>query len=212
MPSLRTVDFIWLAAGAVAVVVGGGGDRAHAGPPSAGVAPLQPRPPGRPHPVLVELFTSQGCSSCPAADAFVRELPGLGLGRDRVLPLTFHVDYWDGLGWKDPFAAAAFTQRQRDYAASGRLISPAGEDGLSGLYTPQMVVGGRVHFSGRRRETALAEIARASADAELAVLTARATMGHDAARVTATLAPADVRDSGQVTSPPREASGWRLLV
>src|SRR3954469_24818819 len=74
--------------------------------------------------VLVELFTSQGCSSCPAADALVRELPGLGFGRDRVLPLTFHVSYWDGYGWKDPFSAQAFTDRQQWYADAGRLRSP----------------------------------------------------------------------------------------
>src|SRR5207253_2749288 len=111
MSSRMTVHLIWLAAGVAAAAVGGGG-RAHALPPSAAAGAAPPRPQVQPHPVLVELFTSQGCSSCPAADAFVRELPGLGLGRERVLPLTFHVDYWDGLGWKDPFAAPAFTQRQ----------------------------------------------------------------------------------------------------
>src|SRR5258705_13199030 len=74
--------------------------------------------------VLVELFTSQGCSSCPAADAFVRELPSLGMPRARVVPLTFHVDYWDELGWKDAFAAPAFTERQRRYAQAGFLRDP----------------------------------------------------------------------------------------
>src|SRR5436190_23132975 len=96
--------------------------------------------------VLVELFTSQGCSSCPPADAFVRALPSLGYGRDKVLPLTYHVDYWDRLGWKDPFADSDTTKRQTWYARSGRLRSPDGQDGLSGLYTPQMIVDGRVHF------------------------------------------------------------------
>lgn len=131
-----------------------------------GLLALEPTPAAVPvshHPVLVELFTSQGCSSCPAADAFVHELPRLGWNRDRVIPLTFHVDYWDDLGWKDPFASPAFTARQRQYAASGRLRSPAGESGLDGLYTPQMIVDGRVHFSGGRRDVALAEIARAAA-------------------------------------------------
>lgn len=174
------------------------------------------------HPVLVELFTSQGCSSCPAADAFVRELPRLGFGRDRVVPLTFHVDYWDGLGWKDPFAAAEFTRRQRDYSTSGRLVSPGGEDGISGLYTPQMIVGGHVHFSGRRRETALAEIARAAARAEPATLAARARLAKDTAVVSASLLPAPAAAATEVRPGPpaaaqegragRHGSDWRLYV
>jgi hypothetical protein len=113
--------------------------------------------------VLVELFTSQGCSSCPAADSFVRELPSLGLGPDKVIPLTFHVDYWDRLGWKDPFSSAANTSRQQWYERSGRLRSPDGPGGLDGLYTPQMIVDGAVQFSGQRRDTARREIARAAA-------------------------------------------------
>ena len=112
--------------------------------------------------VLVELYTSQGCSSCPPADAFVRELPGLGLGPDKVIPLTFHVDYWDRLGWKDPFASGAFTERQQWYARSDGLRSPDGAAGLDGLYTPQMIVDGTVQFSGQRRGTALREMERAA--------------------------------------------------
>jgi hypothetical protein len=112
--------------------------------------------------VLVELFTSQGCSSCPAADAFVRELPALGFGKDKVVPLTFHVDYWDGLGWKDRFAKPEFTARQEWYARSTGLRSPAGETGLQGLYTPQMIIDGVVHLSGRRRQEALREMERAA--------------------------------------------------
>ena len=103
--------------------------------------------------VLVELYTSQGCSSCPPADAIVRDLPAQGLGRDRVVPLTFHVDYWDQLGWRDPFAAPAFTRRQESYAKSGRLRPPgSGASEITGLYTPQMIVDGQVHFPGGRRE------------------------------------------------------------
>ena len=56
------------------------------------------------HAILLELFTSQGCSSCPTADAFVRELPRLGFDRSKVVPLVFHVDYWNDLGWTDPFS------------------------------------------------------------------------------------------------------------
>jgi hypothetical protein len=112
--------------------------------------------------VLVELFTSQGCSSCPPADALVRNLPALGFGPDKVVPLTFHVDYWDGLGWKDPFATPAFTERQRSYARSGKLRSPDGQEGIDGVYTPQMIVDGRVHFSGQRRQDAIREMERAA--------------------------------------------------
>src|SRR4051794_3159401 len=120
--------------------------------PAHGASPAVRRP------VLVELFTSQGCSACPPADAFVRQLPSLGYGRDKVIPLTFHVDYWDRLGWKDAFANGAFTRRQAWYAESGKLRSPDGSAGLDGLYTPQMVVAGSVQFSGQRRETALREM------------------------------------------------------
>jgi len=126
--------------------------------------------------VLVELFTSQGCSSCPPADAFVRELPAQGLGRDKVVPLTFHVDYWDGLGWKDPFATPVFTERQRAYARSGNLRSPDGHAGLDGIYTPQMIVDGLVHFSGQRRQDAIREMMRAALRPAAFDLAAHATV------------------------------------
>ena len=81
-------------------------------------------------PVVVELFTSQGCSSCPPADAMLGEL----VDEPGVLPLSFHVDYWDYLGWADEFAQPEFTERQQNYALS------AGE---RTVYTPQMIVGGQ---------------------------------------------------------------------
>jgi len=80
-------------------------------------------------PVVVELFTSQGCSSCPPADEILSELGG----RDDVIPLALHVDYWDYIGWKDVFAQRAFTARQKAYARTG---------GWKMIYTPQMVVNG----------------------------------------------------------------------
>ena len=98
----------------------------------------------------------------PAGGCVVRDLPGLGLGRDKVVPLTFHVDYWDRLGWPDPFASTAFTERQQWYAGSRKLRSPDGAAGLDGLYTPQMIVDGTVHFTGQRRETAVREMGRAA--------------------------------------------------
>lgn len=89
----------------------------------------QPAANGKPPLVVVELFTSQGCSSCPPADALLTKVSK----QDNVLALGFHVDYWDYIGWKDPFSSAANTQRQRDYAGmmSGRYV-----------YTPQVVVQG----------------------------------------------------------------------
>ena len=151
--------------------------------------------------VLLELFTSQGCSSCPAADALVRELPELGFGRDRVLPLTFHVDYWDQLGWKDPFSSPAFTARQQRYATSGKLRSPPGPAGPTGIYTPQAIVNGTVHLSGARRSAVLAEISRAASGTAPVSLQGEASIQGESAVVT-------VRVSGRA----RQESGWRLYV
>jgi hypothetical protein len=94
---------------------------------------------------VVELFTSHGCSSCPPADRWLRRLidhPGLW---DEVIPLSFHVDYWDRLGWPDRFASPRYSQRQRDYRAAGHL---------SGVYTPGLVVKGHEWRGFFRREHA----------------------------------------------------------
>ena len=89
-------------------------------------------PPTRAH--LIELFTSEGCSSCPPAEAWLRGLKSeRGLWREFV-PVAFHVDYWDRLGWPDRLASPRFTQRQRDYAALWRANS---------VYTPGFVLDGR---------------------------------------------------------------------
>ncbi len=99
-------------------------------------------------PVLVELYTSQGCSSCPPADAFLGELamwPG-------VIALAFHVDYWDYIGWKDPFANPAYTQRQKSYQRS--LDSAY-------VYTPQMIIDGWTDAVGSRRGEVERKIAKA---------------------------------------------------
>ncbi|MGB0662033.1 MAG: DUF1223 domain-containing protein [Mangrovicoccus sp.] len=80
--------------------------------------------------VVVELFTSQGCSLCPPADAMLAELSKMA----DVLPLSLHVDYWDYIGWADSFGSAQFTERQKRYAQVGKRRS---------IYTPQMIVGGQ---------------------------------------------------------------------
>ncbi|RUS60532.1 DUF1223 domain-containing protein [Pseudorhodobacter sp. E13] len=87
--------------------------------------------------VVVELFTSQGCSSCPAADAILGKLSA----DSRVIALSLHVDYWDYLGWKDKFASPKFTARQKEYAHHAR-------DKM--VYTPQMVIQGQVRVVGSR--------------------------------------------------------------
>jgi hypothetical protein len=88
-----------------------------------------------PAPVLVELFTSQGCSSCPPADRIAGQLAG----RDDVIVVSMNVDYWDYIGWKDTLAKPEFTKRQTDYAS-------ARGDGQ--VYTPQMVINGAAHVVG----------------------------------------------------------------
>jgi hypothetical protein len=153
--------------------------------------------------VLVELFTSQGCSSCPPADAFVRELPALGYGPSKVIPLTFHVDYWDGLGWKDPYANPEFTHRQEWYARSKTLHSPSGQAGLGGLYTPQMIVDGQVHFSGQRRDDAFREMARAAGRPPLFELT-----GETAVHGSAVDVSVHVADRGSA----QRDRDWRVVV
>ncbi|MDA8746731.1 DUF1223 domain-containing protein [Litoreibacter sp.] len=110
--------------------------------------------------VVVELFTSQGCSSCPPADVVLGKLAK----RDGVIALSLHVDYWDYLGWKDAFASPAFTQRQKDYAAYA---------GSSMIYTPQMVVGGVDSVIGTRGMELADQIAKHKALPERVSLNAK---------------------------------------
>ena len=95
---------------------------------------------------VIELFTSEGCSSCPSADRALVELADKQvIDGSEIYPLSFHVDYWDKLGWKDRFADKAFTARQQLYAKTLELDR---------LYTPQMIVNGRIEFVGSNRDTA----------------------------------------------------------
>jgi hypothetical protein len=101
---------------------------------------------------VVELFTSEGCSSCPPADQVLADLARRGA--PQVYALAFHVDYWDDLGWPDRFASPESTARQRAYARAFRS---------TGLYTPQMIVGGAEQFTGSDRAHAEAAVERALA-------------------------------------------------
>ena len=109
--------------------------------------------------VLLELFTSQGCSSCPPADRLLVDLAK----EEGVVALSFHVDYWNYIGWTDPFSAEAWTRRQHDYARVLRSDS---------VYTPQLVVDGRTHVVGSRPrdvESAIEDARRRPASAHLAI-------------------------------------------
>lgn len=114
-------------------------------------------------PVVVELFTSQGCSSCPPADALLGRLAE----DPSLLALSFHVHYWDYLGWKDPFSSEENTRRQRAYASS------LGDR----VYTPQMVVDGAVSLVGSDERAVRSAIARAKQSAAKIPVTLAAAGG-----------------------------------
>jgi hypothetical protein len=109
---------------------------------------------------ILELFTSEGCSSCPAADRLLPELAALDAN---VIPLSFHVDYWDKLGWKDSFSNSQFTDRQNDYGQYFKLQS---------IYTPQLIINGQFELVGSDKATAEADIKKIlseNATVELAI-------------------------------------------
>ena len=127
---------------------------------------------GKRTPVVVELFTSEGCSSCPPADALLarleREQPVAGA---EVVALAQHVDYWNDLGWADPFSSHEFSERQSEYA---------GAFGNDGVYTPQMIVDGRTEFPGGESGKAFETIAQAAREPKAEVSLARAAEQADA--------------------------------
>lgn len=110
---------------------------------------------------LVELYTSEGCSSCPPADQWLTRLKTQSNQLGNIVPIALHVDYWDYIGWKDNFANPAFAKRQRDMAASGRA---------RGVYTPQIAINGqdtRSWLSDARFKNEIASINRMPAKAEI---------------------------------------------
>jgi hypothetical protein len=125
---------------------------------------------GKRTPVLVELFTSEGCSSCPPADQVLAQLQeSQPVANAVVIPLSEHVDYWNYIGWADPFSSPAFSERQRAYARALRLEQ---------VYTPQMVISGQAEFVGSDRSRALAAI-RAAARAPQADVQAKPANAPD---------------------------------
>lgn len=150
-------------------------------------------------PILIELFTSEGCSSCPPADRVLEQLD------PRAIVLSEHVDYWDHQGWKDPWSSPEFTRRQEGYAR---------QMGVDGPYTPQMVVDGLAQFNGGDGQRALAEIEKAGRRKKAAVRLSRTDSGlqidiADAPRSAAVfLVFADDSASSQVSA--GENNGRRL--
>lgn len=136
----------------------------------------------RPAPkAIVELFTSQGCSSCVPADAFFAELAK----RDDIVALSLHVDYWDYLGWRDTLADPAHTERQRSYAAVR---------GSPRVYTPQIVLNGGTDFVGSNRSAVDAAIANSALPVPVTMRRGDGTVEIEvAARPIRTMWPATIR-------------------
>lgn len=146
-------------------------------------------------PVVLELFTSQGCSSCPSADALLQELDAK---EEDVIALSFHVDYWNYLGWEDPFSSPYFSARQTDYT-----------DVLQArTYTPQLVVNGRQEMIGSRKSEVAAAIKAAAQTPLVYQPTVRLTRGAEAITVNFTLdeAPAGHRVTALLVQPEATSS------
>lgn len=156
---------------AIAAVAGCSGDVANSQERKANPAATAARP------VLVELYQSQGCSSCPPANANLNAIAG----RSDIIALSFAVTYWDRLGWKDTFASPAYTERQWDYARAGKRTSVA---------TPQMIVDGRKVINGGNRkvvDAAIATASRAARGPKVALSDGRVSVGKSTAAAPATV-------------------------
>ncbi len=121
--------------------------------PARPLAAAQAAEPPSAGPVVIELFTSQGCSSCPRADEVVSRLGLAERTRGLVIPLAFHVDYWNQIGWTDPFSSYAWSLRQGAYCRALKV--------QDGPYTPQLVVGGQAELNGGQERSALEQVSAA---------------------------------------------------
>lgn len=145
-------------------------------------------------PIIVELFTSEGCSDCPPADELLAKLDSAQpVAGALIIPLEEHVDYWDSQGWHDPFSSHDFTARQTEYAGKLKLSTP---------YTPQMVVDGTTGFVGSSVQKALAAIAAAEhmprAEVSLTLEPAAAPNAPLRADIAVPALPAGVTESAEV--------------
>jgi len=128
------------------------------------------------HAVLLELFTSEGCSSCPPADAFLKALDEAGRVDDvEIIAIEEHVDYWNRLGWTDPFSSHNWSERQERYARSFRH---------DGVYTPQLVVNGRSEVVGSSAREARPQIIEASKSPTAELHLSLASLSSQSAEVT----------------------------
>jgi len=148
---------------------------------------FRPVAPAKRKAVVVELFTSEGCSSCPPADALLTRMQHQSTSNGaEIIPLGFHVDYWDHQGWQDRFSSAAYTARQEKYAARFRLDGP---------YTPQMVVDGETQFVGNDFSSADNAITQAATRQQQADVTLQWT---SPGKLQVVVTGADKADRGEV--------------
>ncbi len=142
------------------------------------------------YPIVVELFTSQGCNSCPPADAYLGSLKG----RRNIIALSHHVNYWDYLGWNDTFASEEGTLRQRRYAKTL---------GERTIYTPQIVVGGVLHEVGSRQKSVNRAIRKIAAGQRTGEFVEVSLVGAPAGKLTVRVA------EGQVYN--RRVAVWLMI-
>lgn len=141
--------------------------------------------PGSCVPILLELFTSEGCSSCPPADRLLEELdriqPVSGL---ELIVLSEHVDYWNQLGWKDPFSSSLYSTRQGNYANRFHLDGP---------YTPQLVVDGRFQLVGSDRREAASAIDRSKQDPKVPIMITKVVRAENQISASVEVPPSGLR-------------------
>jgi hypothetical protein len=140
-------------------------------------------------PVLVELFTSEGCSDCPPADALLAKLDSQSPAGTQPIVLSEHVDYWNHIGWTDPYSSHSYSERQTAYG---------NHFGLSSVYTPQMVVDGSEEFVGSDSGKALAAVAKAAQREKIQVRISNVKIAGNElhATLTADTLPGSSRKSG----------------